>query len=392
VLATTPANGATGVSVAASPTATFSEAMDPATLTTSTFMLIKQGTSTPLAASVSYDAATRVATLDPSSDLENGASYTATVDGGTGGAEDLAGNPLASDFSWSFTTVAGANQPPTPVIDAPSPIPMWKVGDLISFSGHATDPEQGTLPPSSLSWTLLQQHCPSTCHSHTVQTWPGAAGGSFNAPDHDYPSYLELQLTATDAGGLSATTSMQLDPLTVDLTFLSAPSGLQLSVGTASSVTPFTRTVIVGSTTSISATTPQLLDGTTYEFSSWSDGGAQTHNIVAPETATTLTATYVIAPPRNTTLPTITGVKRVGRTLTATDGGWTGSQPMTFTYQWLRCTTTSIGSCVEIAGATAKTYVPTSADVDRRLRVRVTATNAGGSGTATSNATARIKP
>jgi hypothetical protein len=110
-----------------------------------------------------------------------------------------------------------------------------------------------------------------------------------------------------------------------------------------------------------------------------------------PATPTIYIATYVIAPPRNTALPTISGTLRVGRTLTASNGTWSGSQPMTFAYQWLRCTTTSLSSCSTITGAIARTYVPTTADVDRRLRVRATATSAGGSATATSNATARIK-
>jgi hypothetical protein len=54
----------------------------------------------------------------------------------------------------------------------------------------------------------------------------------------------------------------------------------------------FTRTVIVGSTNSISAPSPQIKGPKTYTFSSWSDGGAQTHNIVAPSAATTYTARF----------------------------------------------------------------------------------------------------
>ncbi len=392
VVSTTPANGATGVAVDVSPTATFSEAMDPATLTTSTFTLLEQGQTTPVTATVSY--ASQVATLDPSANLKAGTTYTATVKGGASGAKDLAGNQLAADVSWTFTTATGANQPPTPVIDTPPPTLMWKVGDTISFSGHATDPEQGTLPASALSWTLLLQHCPtdpSNCHSHTLQTWTGVASGSFSAPDHDYPSYLELKLSATDSAGASATTTLRLDPQTVVLSFASSPSGLQLVVDGISAATPFTKAVIVGSTNSLSATTPQVLSGTTYEYASWSDGGAQTHNIVAPAIPATYTATYVIAPPRNTALPSISGPARVGRTLKVSNGSWSGSQPMTFAYQWLRCSTTDISSCVAIAGATAKNYVPTTADVGFRLRATVTATNAGGSGSATSDATAGVK-
>ena len=388
ITATTPAPGASGVALDVSPTATFSEAMDPATLTTSTFTLVKQGTSTPIGASVSY--ANLLATLDPSGSLASGTTYTATVKGGSSGAKDAGGTPLASDVSWTFATISGSNQPPVPVIDTPPATLTWKVGDQISFSGHASDSEQGTLPASALSWTLLIQHCPSNCHTHTIQTWTGVSSGSVGAPDHEYPSYLELRLTATDAAGSAVTTSVALQPQTVVLSFASSPAGLQLTVNGVSSTTTFTRTIIVGSTNSLSATTPQVLNGTTYEFSSWSDGGAQTHNITSPTDAT-YTATYVIAPPRNTALPTISGTARVGRTLTGNNGTWSGSQPMSFAYQWLRCTTNSIASCVAITGATAKTYVPTSADIDFRMRVRVIATNAGGSGTATSAATARVR-
>src|SRR5678816_1704676 len=112
--------------------------------------------------------------------------------------------------------------------------------------------------------------------------------------------YLELQLTVTDSGGLQDTETLRLDPQTVVLTFQTAPSGLQLTVGANTATAPFTRTVIVGSTNSISAPSPQTLGGTTYQFTSWSDGGAQTHNIVAPASPTTYTAQYVTATPTNT--------------------------------------------------------------------------------------------
>jgi hypothetical protein len=150
-------------------------------------------------------------------------------------------------------------------------------------------------------WTLTLQHCPSNCHPHLLQTVPGGDSGSFFAPDHEYPSYLELQLTVTDSGGSQDTETLRLDPQTVVLTFQSAPSGLQLTVGASSSAAPFTRTVIVGSSNSISAPSPQTLGGTTYQFASWSDGGAQTHNIVALASPATYTAQYATAAtPTNT--------------------------------------------------------------------------------------------
>jgi len=90
---------------------------------------------------------------------------------------------------------------------------------------------------------------------------------------------------------LSTTTSLQLDPRTVDLTFRSSPAGLTLAVGSTSQPTPFTRTAILGSTLSLSAPSPQASGGTAYEFVSWSDGGAQTHNLVA-NAAGSYDATY----------------------------------------------------------------------------------------------------
>src|SRR5207245_2747936 len=57
-------------------------------------------------ATVSYNAATRVGTLTPSAGLSASKTYTATITGGSGGVKDLAGNALASDVVWSFTTAS----------------------------------------------------------------------------------------------------------------------------------------------------------------------------------------------------------------------------------------------------------------------------------------------
>ena len=204
-------------------------------------------------------------------------------------------DPSAASGTSSVTISAG-NTPPTAVIDTPGAGTTWKVGDVIAFSGHATDAQSGTLAASALTWSLVLQHCPSTCHEHPLQTYTGTASGSFVAPDHEYPSHLDLRLTATDAGGLTNTTTVQLDPQTVDLTFASTPQGLTLAVGSTSQTTPFTRTAIVGSTLSVSAPAPQASGGTVYEFVGWSDGGAQTHNIVAGTAPATYTATYQLRP------------------------------------------------------------------------------------------------
>jgi hypothetical protein len=106
VVSLAPANGVNGVCPNTVAVATFSEAMNPATINATTFTLTG-----PAAASVTgqvtYDAADYVATFTPSAILALDTIYTATI---TTGAQDLSGNALATDFTWSFTTSTVACQ------------------------------------------------------------------------------------------------------------------------------------------------------------------------------------------------------------------------------------------------------------------------------------------
>jgi hypothetical protein len=85
--------------------------------------------------------------------------------------------------------------------------------------------------------------------------------------------------------------------------------------------------------------------------------------------------------PANTEPPTVVGTAQDGELLAAKDGEWSGTDPMTFTYQWEVCDVAG-GNCASINGATAKVYRATTTDVGRRLRVQVTAKNTSGSKTA----------
>jgi Ca2+-binding RTX toxin-like protein len=98
-----PADGQSEVAQVANMEATFSEAIDASTLTSTTFTL-SQPYGTTVSASVSYDPATKKATLDPAAPLDPQSTYTATIKGGTDGVKDSAGNALANDKIWSFTT------------------------------------------------------------------------------------------------------------------------------------------------------------------------------------------------------------------------------------------------------------------------------------------------
>ena len=113
VISVTPLNGSTGICPSTVVTATFSEAMNPSTINTTTFTLTGPGT-TPVTGVVTYAAST--ATFTPSSPLALNTLYTATI---TTGAKDLFGIPLASNFVWSFTTSTTACAPPTVISVAP---------------------------------------------------------------------------------------------------------------------------------------------------------------------------------------------------------------------------------------------------------------------------------
>jgi hypothetical protein len=98
------------------------------------------------------------------------------------------------------------------------------------------------------------------------------------------------------------------------------------------------------------------------------------------------TPTITSAGPRNTTEPSITGTATVGSTLQANRGQWTGAQPITYSYIWLRCNAQG-DNCSEIPGASDTEYELRDADSGRTIRVRVIARNDRGSNSAVSNPT-----
>jgi len=105
VTSTVPANAASGVPINQKVIATFSESMDPSTISTTTFTLTQGSTS--ISGAVTYAGTT--ATFTPTTNLEPGNTYTATI---TVGARDVAGNALARNFVWSFTTLPDTMPPP----------------------------------------------------------------------------------------------------------------------------------------------------------------------------------------------------------------------------------------------------------------------------------------
>ena len=120
VTTTSPANAAVNVSRTANVTATFSEPMDSATINGTTFEL-RDPANALVAAAITYNTTSRVATLDPASTLAYNTIYTATIKGGAADlrVKDVSGNALAADRVWSFTTIVDTT-PPTVTSTSPA--------------------------------------------------------------------------------------------------------------------------------------------------------------------------------------------------------------------------------------------------------------------------------
>jgi hypothetical protein len=173
---------------------------------------------------------------------------------------------------------------------------------------------------------------------------------------------------------------------------------LTASSGSWSGTTPMTFTYVWERCDSAGANCANISGATSQTYTlviadaGHRDRVAVTAHNSAGSAAASSAATAVVAgatPPANSTAPAITGSVAVGWTLTVSNGTWSGTNPITYTYQWRRCDTNG-ASCVDVSGAKSQTYQLVSADAGHRMRAVVTATNSGGSGESTSNASSIV--
>src|SRR5215211_2465918 len=208
-----PANNTTGIVPTTNVEATFSEAMNASTINGSTFTLTSAGTTTPVAAQVSYDPAATKATLDPNADLAPGTTYTATIKGGAKGATDLAGNAIRSNNTWSFTTAAAPpapdTTPPNTTIDSGPSATVSSTSASASFTFSSTE-------ANSTFECSLDGGAFAPCSS--PKTFDNLSDGSHT-----------FQVKATDAAGNTdatpASRSWTVDTTAPETTIDSGPSG-----------------------------------------------------------------------------------------------------------------------------------------------------------------------
>lgn len=175
------------------------------------------------------------------------------------------------------------NTPPEPVIEEVRGEVPWTAGAELEALGSAADAEDGPLAQAALEWEVKIQHCPSrACHEHPLSTWRGAQM-SFIAPDHEWPSHVEVRLRATDSQGLSRTETLELHPRSVRLALRSNPNKLKLSAGGKIKRTPFNVRVIKGGGAVVAAPKSQRKGGRVWRFRRWKGAKGRVLNLAATQ-------------------------------------------------------------------------------------------------------------
>ena len=203
-------------------------------------------------------------------------------------------NAVGSATSNAATlTVTAPNTAPVAQVLTPAIGTTYAAGTTISFSGDATDAEDGTLPASAFSWRVDFHHAD---HVHDGTPFnQGAKSGTFDIPntgETDADVFYRLYLTVTDAGGLRHTVYRDILPRTSALTFATNPPGLQLTLDGQPISTPTTVTSVEGVLRTLGVVSPQTVSGVTYEFTGWSQGGTATQTVATPTNDATYTATF----------------------------------------------------------------------------------------------------
>jgi Immunoglobulin domain len=202
-------------------------------------------------------------------------------------------NSIGNVFSNNATLTVISNGVPTPTIITPAAGTLYIAGTTLSYSGNATDPEDGTLAASRFTWQIDFHH---DDHTHPgMPATTGSKSGTFDIPNIGETSanvWYRVYLTVVDSAGQSATVYRDVLPRKAQITLATSPSGLGLTLDGQPVTAPYAFVGVVGILRTIGAPSPQPRNGGTYLFQSWSNGGAQTQTITTPTSNVTFTATF----------------------------------------------------------------------------------------------------
>ncbi|MEZ0355710.1 PQQ-dependent sugar dehydrogenase [Mycobacterium sp. SA01] len=186
---------------------------------------------------------------------------------------------------------------PTVTITSPVNESKYDAGDKISFSGTATDAEDGTLPDSAYKWTVEFHHAD---HIHPFADNIIGRSGSITIPTDESnvnTTWYRVILTVTDSSGLSSSTFVDVKPNLVNLTFNSTDPEAVYTVDGIPHKGTYTEQAVVGVKRILNVLSPQTTSDGPIVFGDWSDGGAQSHTITTPGTDSTYTVVFDDASP-----------------------------------------------------------------------------------------------
>jgi glucose/arabinose dehydrogenase len=235
----------------------------------------------------------------------NGSSFTIdnAQDANEGGYRVIVTNDIASVTSSTATLTIVSGSAPAARIDTPRAGARFRAGQRISFSGGGTDPEDGDLGADRMTWevdyitgSVVRPFFPATS---------GISEGEFTIPRESVFKganvRYRIRLTVTDADGTSSTTTRDILPVVSRVTLRSNIPGAVVFIDGQTKNTPTSFDGVAGLRRVLSADSRQVIDGQTYVFDGWSDGGMRFHAIQTPEEDATYVARWRLAPEVTTT-------------------------------------------------------------------------------------------
>ena len=207
-------------------------------------------------------------------------------------------NDFGSAFSNDALLTVTPNTAPTGTITQPVVGAHYNAGQTVNYAGSASDNQDPSIPASAFTWQVDFHH---DAHVHPfIMPFSGVTSGSFQIPNTGETAtnvWYRITLTVRDSGNLTHTSFRDIVPNTSTIMLASSPTGAALTLDSQPVTAPVSFVSVVGMLRSIGVVSPQTIGGTNYQFTSWSDGGAQTHNITTPAVGTTYTATLTVPVP-----------------------------------------------------------------------------------------------